>query len=51
MTYSAFGKSFDKQTKTVKEQGEDQHKALKSLEPPDKQLPSLKDFISKKAKS
>ena len=46
-TYSPLGKAFEKQTKTIKEQGEKLVNALKSLESSDKQLPSIKDFISK----
>ena len=41
------GKAFEKQTKTIEDQGENQVNALKSLESSDKQLPSIKDFISK----
>ena len=41
------GKAFEKQTKTIEDQGEKQVNALKSLESSDKQLPSIKDFISK----
>ena len=33
--------------KTIEDQGEKQVNALKSLESSDKQLPSIKDFISK----
>ena len=40
------GKAFEKQTKTIEDQGKKQDKALKSLESLDKQLP-LKDFTSK----
>ena len=50
-TYSLLRKAFEEQTKTIKEQGEVQVKALISLESPDKQLSSTKDFILKKAKS
>ena len=46
-TYSPLGKPFEKQTKTVEDQGKKQIDALKSLESPDKQLPSIKDFVSK----
>ena len=45
-TYSPLGKAFEKQTKTIEDQGEKQVNALKSLESSDKQLPSIKDFIS-----
>ena len=41
------GKSFEKQTKTIKDQGENQVDASKSLESSDKQLPLIRDFISK----
>ena len=44
---SSFGKAFEKQTKTIEDQGEKQVGGLKSLESSDKQLPSIKDFISK----
>ena len=46
-TYSPLGKAFEKRTKTIEDQGEKQIKALKSLKSSDKQLPSIKDFISK----
>ena len=46
-TYSPLGKAFEKQTKTIKDQGEKQVDALQSLKPSDKQLPSIRDFISK----
>ena len=46
-TYFPLGKAFEKQTKTIEDQGERQVDALKSLESFDKQLPSIKDFISK----
>ena len=45
--YSPLGKAFEKQTKTIKDQREKQVNALRSLESSDKQLPSIKDFISK----
>ena len=45
--YSALGKAFEKQTKTIKDQGEEQFNALKSLESSDEQLSSIKDFMSK----
>ena len=41
------GKDFEKQTKTIEDQGEKQVGALKSLEYSHKQLASIKDFISK----
>ena len=41
------GKAFEKQTKTIEDQGKKQVDALISLESFDKQLPSIKDFISK----
>ena len=43
--YSLLGKGFEKQTKTIEDQGEKQVNALKSLESSDKQLPSIKNFI------
>ena len=46
-TYSPLGKAFQKQTKTIEDQGKKQVDALQSLKPPDKQLPSIRDFISK----
>ena len=46
-TYSPLGKAFEKQTKTIKDQGEKQVNALKSLESSGKQLPPIKYFISK----
>ena len=36
-TYSSLGKAFEKQTKTIKDQGEKHVDALKSLEFSDKQ--------------
>ena len=41
-TYSPLGKAFEKQTKTIEDQGEKQINALKSLESSNKQLPSVK---------
>ena len=46
-TYFPLGKAFQKQTKTIEDQGKKQVDALKSLKPSDKQLPSIRDFISK----
>ena len=46
-TYSPLGAAFKEQTETMKNQGKKQVDALKSLEYSDKQLPSIKDFISK----
>ena len=46
-TYSPLGTAFKEQTETMKNQGKKQVDALKSLEYSDKQLPSIKDFISK----
>ena len=46
-TYSPLGKAFEKQTKTIEDQGEKQINALKSLESSGKQLLLIKDFISK----
>ena len=45
-TYSPLEKAFEKQTKTIEDQGEKQVNALKSLEFSVKQLPSTKDFVS-----
>ena len=39
------GKAFEKQTKTIEDQGKKQVDALKSLKTSDKELPSIKDFI------
>ena len=46
-TYSPLGKAFEKQAKTIKDLGEKQVDALKSLESSDKKLPPIKGFISK----
>ena len=46
-TYSSLGKAFEKQTKTIENQGNKPTDALESLMPSDKLLPSIKDFISK----
>ena len=46
-TYSPMGKAFEKQTKTIEDQGKKQIDALESLKTSDKELPSIKDFISK----
>ena len=43
-TYSPLGKAFEKQTKTIEDQGENQVDALESLKNPDNELPSVKDF-------
>ena len=42
-----FGNDFEKQTKTIEDQGKKQIDALESLKPPDMQLPSIRYFISK----
>ena len=47
VTYSPLGKAFEKQAKTTEDQGQKQVDALKPLESSDKQLASLKHFISK----
>ena len=39
-TYSPLGKAFEKQTKTIEDQGKKQIDALESLKPSDEQLPS-----------
>ena len=44
-TYSPLGKAFEKQTKTIENQGKKQLDALESLKPSDKELPPIKDFI------
>ena len=44
-TYSPLGKAFEKQMKTIKDQGEKQVVALESSKNPDKKLTSIKDFI------
>ena len=44
-TYSPLGKALEKQIKTIKDQGEKQVVALKSLKDSDKKLPAVKDFI------
>ena len=44
-TYSPLGKAFEKQTKTIKDQGKKQVNALKSLKPSDKELTPINDFI------
>ena len=46
-TYSPMGKAFEKQIKTIEDQGKKQIDALESLKTSDKELPSIKDFISK----
>ena len=45
-TYFPLGKAFEKQIKAVKDQGKKQVHALISLEYSDKQLSSIKVFIS-----
>ena len=44
-TYPPLGKAFEKQIKTIKDQGEKQVVALESLKDSDKKLTSIKDFI------
>ena len=46
-SYSPLGKAFQKQTKTIEDQGKKQVDVLKSLNSSDKQLPSIRDFMSK----
>ena len=48
-TYSPLGKAFEKQTKTIEDQGEKQVDALESLKTSDKELPLIKDFIPKES--
>ena len=43
--YSPLGKAFQKQTKTIEDQGKKQVDALESLKPSNKELPPIKDFI------
>ena len=43
--YSPLGKAFEKQIKTIEDQGEKQVVALESLMDPNKKLTSIKDFI------
>ena len=45
-TYSPLGKAFEKQRKTIKDQGKKQVHALESLKGSDKKLPPIKDFIA-----
>ena len=44
-TYSTLGKAFEKQTKTIEDQGKKQVDAFGFLKHSDKELPSIKDFI------
>ena len=46
-TYYPLGKDFEKQTKTIEDQGKKQIDALESLKFSDRQLPSIRDFMSK----
>ena len=41
----ALGKAYEKQTKTIENQGKKQVDALESLKPSDKELTPIKDFI------
>ena len=41
------GKLFEKQTKTIEDQGKEQVDDLESLKISDKKLPSIEDFVSK----
>ena len=43
--YSRLGKAFEKQTKTIEDQGKKQVDALTTLKTSYKKLPSIKDFI------
>ena len=45
-TYSPLGKAFEKQTKTIEDQGKKQVDALTALKTSNKKLPSIKDLIS-----
>ena len=44
-TYAPLGKTFEKQTKTIEDQGKKQLDTLEYLKPSDKELPPIKDFI------
>ena len=44
-TYSPLGKAFEKQTKTIEDQGTKQIDALESLKPSNKELTPIKDFM------
>ena len=44
-TYSPLGKAFEKQIKTIEDQGKKQVDALTTLKTPNKKLPSIRDFI------
>ena len=44
-TYSPLGKAFEKQTKTIEDQGKKQVDSLIALKTSNKKLPSIKDFI------
>ena len=44
-TYSPLGKAFEKQIKTIEDQGKKQVDALATLKTSNKKLPSIKDFI------
>ena len=46
ITYAPLGKAFEKQTKTIEDQGKKQVDALTALKTSNKKLPSIKDFIS-----
>ena len=46
-TYSPLGKAFEKQTKTIEDQGKKQVDALESLKTSDKELTPIKDFVPK----
>ena len=48
-TYFPLGKAFEKQTKTIEDQREQQVDALESLKTSDKELPAIKDFIPKES--
>ena len=45
LTYSPFGKAFEKQIKTIEDQGEKQVDTLTTLKTSNKTLLSIKDFI------
>ena len=43
--YSPLGKAFEKQTKTIEDQGEKQFDTLESIKNHDNELPSINDFV------
>ena len=47
-THSPFGKTFEKQIRTIQDQGIKQVEALKALNPKEKNQNQLKDFFQKR---